>query len=209
MIWRRDFWLAADGRSPARATLRWFWVAMVACLAAGGAGLQIAGPPAHRARLAATPSDPEAHPAGPAAGPVAQPAEPPHGAVPPASHGSASHEAETHDPRPAGAPPTTEAHAADAAPPAAPRTPPARPAAQAPPATPPPPGQARIADPVDALQEPAPSLDGSILPRIGPDGRMPVQVYAAPFDAGDKRPRAAVLLAGIGMAEIEDRKSVV
>ena len=33
--------------------------------------------------------------------------------------------------------------------------------------------------PIAALLEPAPDVDGAVLPRIGPDGRMPMQVYAA------------------------------
>ena len=62
--------------------------------------------------------------------------------------------------------------------------------------------------PTAALLEPAPGFDGGMLPRIGPDGRMPMQVYAAAFDAADKRPRVAVLLAGIGMAEIDSEEAI-
>jgi hypothetical protein len=36
------------------------------------------------------------------------------------------------------------------------------------------------------------------LPTIAPDGRRPWQVYARPFDAGDPRPRIAILIAGLG-----------
>ncbi|CAH2599388.1 putative divergent polysaccharide deacetylase [Rhodovastum atsumiense] len=57
-----------------------------------------------------------------------------------------------------------------------------------------------------ALLEPGPE-DG-ILPRIGPDGRMPMQVYAAPFDPTDPRPRVAVLLGGIGMAEMDSEEAI-
>jgi polysaccharide deacetylase 2 family uncharacterized protein YibQ len=37
------------------------------------------------------------------------------------------------------------------------------------------------------------------LPRIGPDGRMPMRAYARPFDRGDPRPRVALILGGIGL----------
>ena len=97
-----------------------------------------------------------------------------------------------------------------AAPPEAPPLPAAGPEREA--ATPPPepaplagPG---IPAPVAAMLEPAPWTDGAMLPRIGPDGRMPMQVYAAAFDAADPRPRVAVLLAGIGMAEIDSEEAI-
>lgn len=38
------------------------------------------------------------------------------------------------------------------------------------------------------------------LPRIGPDGREPWKVYARPFDAGDDRPRVAIVLSGLGLS---------
>lgn len=37
------------------------------------------------------------------------------------------------------------------------------------------------------------------LPRIGPDGSMPMRVYARPFDRQDPRPRVALILGGIGL----------
>ncbi|UPY36987.1 divergent polysaccharide deacetylase family protein [Sediminicoccus sp. KRV36] len=37
------------------------------------------------------------------------------------------------------------------------------------------------------------------MPRIGPDGRMPMRVYARPFDRQDPRPRVALILGGIGL----------
>lgn len=37
------------------------------------------------------------------------------------------------------------------------------------------------------------------LPRIGEDGRMPMRVYARPFDRQDPRPRVALILGGIGL----------
>ena len=66
----------------------------------------------------------------------------------------------------------------------------------------------RVQAPIAALQEPAPWSDSATLPRIGPDGRMPMQVYAARFDPADPRPRVAVLLAGIGMAEIDSEEAI-
>lgn len=36
------------------------------------------------------------------------------------------------------------------------------------------------------------------LPKIGPDGRRPFLAYAHPFDLGDRRPKVAVLLLGLG-----------
>ena len=68
--------------------------------------------------------------------------------------------------------------------------------------------EAGIPAPLAALQEPAPDFRGEMLPRIAPDGRMPMQVYAAAFDPTDKRPRVAVLLAGIGMAEIFSEEAI-
>jgi polysaccharide deacetylase 2 family uncharacterized protein YibQ len=39
------------------------------------------------------------------------------------------------------------------------------------------------------------------LPIIAPDGRRAWQVYARPFDTADKRPRVAILLAGLGTSD--------
>ncbi len=44
------------------------------------------------------------------------------------------------------------------------------------------------------------TVEGS-LPRIGPDGRMPWQVYARPFNAADTRPRIAILITGLGFSQ--------
>lgn len=38
------------------------------------------------------------------------------------------------------------------------------------------------------------------LPKVGEDGRMAWQVYARPFPAGDRRPRIAVIVTGLGLA---------
>ncbi len=61
------------------------------------------------------------------------------------------------------------------------------------------------ADGGPALLLPAPdpglvekSPDGP-LPIIGKDGRQAWQVYARPFDSGDKRPRLALIITGLGL----------
>ena len=38
------------------------------------------------------------------------------------------------------------------------------------------------------------------LPRVGADGRVPWKVYAKPFDPGDKRPRVAIVVSGLGLS---------
>lgn len=53
---------------------------------------------------------------------------------------------------------------------------------------------------------PAPGLtedtpQGS-LPRVSEDGRPPWQVYARPFDSGDKRPRVAIVVTDLGLARV-------
>lgn len=40
------------------------------------------------------------------------------------------------------------------------------------------------------------------LPRIADDGRKPWQVYARPFPMGDKRPRIAIVMAGMGVSGV-------
>nr|WP_235913892.1 divergent polysaccharide deacetylase family protein [Pseudoroseomonas coralli] len=77
----------------------------------------------------------------------------------------------------------------------------------APPEAPPPPplpaaaaeqdGAAPISPPDPALLE---SSTFGALPRIGPAGREPRQVYARPFDAQDPRPRVALVIGGLGSA---------
>lgn len=87
--------------------------------------------------------------------------------------------------------------------------PPAQPPQQAavPPAPPPPPKPAAPVTPgkPEALPPaPDPALVERTalgpLPMIGPDGRKPWQAYARPFDRGDRRPRIAVLLTGLGLS---------
>jgi len=60
-----------------------------------------------------------------------------------------------------------------------------------------------IADPDPGLLEPAPDSANDMLPRISPDGRKPMQVYAAGFDRGTMRARVGIVLAGIGMNEAD------
>jgi len=62
------------------------------------------------------------------------------------------------------------------------------------------------ADP--ALEEPAPSLPGRMLPRIAPDGRMAQNFYAAPWDDSDKRPRIALVVGGIGLSQQESLRAL-
>ena len=80
----------------------------------------------------------------------------------------------------AAAPAPAAARIASAPPPDVPKAPPSIPA------------------PVAALQEPAPDFQGRSLPIKAPDGRAPAQVYAAPFNAADKHPRVALVIAGAG-----------
>ena len=65
-----------------------------------------------------------------------------------------------------------------------------------------------IADPDPALLEAAPDFPGSRLPRIGADGRTPMQAYARPVDALDTRPKVAFLLVGIGLSDAESRAAI-
>ena len=66
-----------------------------------------------------------------------------------------------------------------------------------------------IASPDPALLEPAPDFPGALLPRIGPDGRMPMRVYAPIADPADKRPKVAFLLVGIGLSDSESRSAII
>lgn len=50
--------------------------------------------------------------------------------------------------------------------------------------------------PEPALLEPGPH---GVLPRIGPEGRAAMRVYARPFDRADPRPRVGLVLGGIGL----------
>ena len=70
------------------------------------------------------------------------------------------------------------------------------------------PRAAGIPAPIAALLEPAPGSTGAMLPRIGPEGRMPMQAYAAPFDAADPGRAWPCSLAGIGMAETDSEAAI-
>lgn len=91
-----------------------------------------------------------------------------------------------------------------------------RPAAEAPsapvPETPPvaarPAWDGRIAPPDPALLEPSRFGPDAPLPRVAPDGRTPMRVYARPFDASDPRPRIGLVLAGIGLSDGPSREAV-
>jgi polysaccharide deacetylase 2 family uncharacterized protein YibQ len=50
-----------------------------------------------------------------------------------------------------------------------------------------------------ALEEPAPDFPNRFLPVIGPGNRTPASTYAAAFDAADKHPRVALVIAGAGL----------
>jgi hypothetical protein len=73
----------------------------------------------------------------------------------------------------------------------------------------PPPPAGTIAPPAAALLEALPDDPLTVLPRIAPDGMSPMRAYAAAFDPHDRRPRIALLLAGIGLstADSEDAAS--
>ena len=73
---------------------------------------------------------------------------------------------------------------------------------------PPPPPGAAIPPPDPALLEPAADGSGAMLPRIGADGRLPLRVYAAGYDATDTQPRVALLIADIGMREQDSEAAI-
>ena len=65
-----------------------------------------------------------------------------------------------------------------------------------------------VAPPDKALLEASATFPGGMLPRIGPSGRTAMHVYAARFDAADKRPRVALMLSGIGMSETDSEEAI-
>ncbi len=70
-----------------------------------------------------------------------------------------------------------------------------------------------IAAPDPALLEPADFAASALLPRIGPNGRLPMRVYAAhvpnPGVANPgTAPRVAILLAGIGLSETDSADAI-
>ncbi len=62
-----------------------------------------------------------------------------------------------------------------------------------------------VADPDPALEEETP--DGK-LPRISPDGRRSMQVYAAGFDKSNLRPKVGLILAGVGLNVAESEQAI-
>jgi polysaccharide deacetylase 2 family uncharacterized protein YibQ len=72
------------------------------------------------------------------------------------------------------------------------------------------PGQAAslVHSPDPALLEASATYPGGMLPRIGPDGRMPMTMYAAHAEPPDARPRVALLLAGIGLSETDSLEAI-
>ena len=69
-----------------------------------------------------------------------------------------------------------------------------------------PPGS--IAPPDPLLLEASQLYSGGRLPRLGPERRTALQTYAAAFDASDTRPRAAILLSGIGLNEVDSLAAI-
>ena len=65
-----------------------------------------------------------------------------------------------------------------------------------------------IADPDPALLDQQPDQPDNPLPQIAPDGRMPMQVYAAGFDQSTRRPRIGLLLAGVGLNQADSDAAV-
>lgn len=70
------------------------------------------------------------------------------------------------------------------------------------------PGLITIPPPQPDLLEPSASFPDKFLPRIAPDGRRPSMVYARPFDPADRRPRVALIVDGIGLAESDSREAI-
>ena len=66
-----------------------------------------------------------------------------------------------------------------------------------------PPGLQRHVDP--SLLE---SGAAGILPKIGPDGLMPMRAYARDFNAAETRPRVALILGGIGLSQALSEQAI-
>ncbi len=75
-------------------------------------------------------------------------------------------------------------------------------------AVPPPHPAGPIAPPDPLLLEPVPGVPKAMLPRIGPNGATPMQVYARAFDTSDPRPRIGLVVAGIGESAEESEAAV-
>jgi polysaccharide deacetylase 2 family uncharacterized protein YibQ len=59
-----------------------------------------------------------------------------------------------------------------------------------------------------ALLEPSATFPGGMLPRIAPDGRTAMRLYAARAEPPDARPRVALLLSGIGLSETDSIEAI-
>ncbi len=100
--------------------------------------------------------------------------------------------------------------------PAAPQMPVSEPGAaakRAEPAAPPPERPGRdtpgpVNDPDPALLEPLPGSTTETLPRMAPDGRKSMNVYAAGFDPTNLRPRVAVLMASFGQIPLDTKRAI-
>ena len=65
-----------------------------------------------------------------------------------------------------------------------------------------------IAPPDKLLLEPSAANPKELLPRIGPGGAAPMQVYAAWFNTADPRPRIGLVVAGIGESDDESEQAI-
>ena len=121
--------------------------------------------------------------------PATPPSAPPHGTAP-------SHGADTTAAKPAAAPPAKASAKQLSRQPAAPQKTSKR--AIVPKKLPPVPRDAPLSPSPDPALVQVTALGP--LPRIGADGRLPRRVYAKPFDLADKRPRAAIVVTGLGLS---------
>jgi uncharacterized protein len=65
-----------------------------------------------------------------------------------------------------------------------------------------------VLDPDPGLLEPAAQGSTDSLPRVAPDGRTAMTLYAAGFDRSSRRPRVGLLLAGVGLNEAESDTAI-
>jgi len=170
--------------APALCALGWFWVLALVLLGGGAGVLQWLGPPASSPpRVAATGKPGAAMMVAPASAPVMQTqagAATPQ-AVPLHVAGAATPS------RMPGAPVQPRASGA--------LVPPRAPGAPIPPADP-------------SLLGASTAFPDGQLPRIGLDGRQPMQAYAGGFDTADPHPKIGLLLAGFAMSESESEEAV-
>ena len=168
-------------RHPAGRALLWFWAGFLVLVGAGAGTLQLLGPPAPR------PLAREERPAAP---------------LPPLARAVVMPAVDTRPAPPAATPapaPPSSAPPSLAPPPPSPTVSAAGSAAA--------PG-APIAAPDPSLLEPAADAPDERVPRIGADGRRPMQVYAGSFDPADPRPRIAVVVDGLGLSDAYSRDAI-